>query len=68
MITLAHSRICFSGNSESRWTAYVARVEALLGMPLSDDQVERTCEAFLEGESAVEFALSIHDAAIGSLA
>ncbi|MET4341992.1 hypothetical protein [Bradyrhizobium sp. RT9a] len=61
MIRLPHSRICFSGNSEARWNDYVARVETLLGAALSDDQVERTCEAFLEGESAVEFALSIND-------
>lgn len=61
MIRLPVSRICFSGNSESRWAAYVARVKALLGTPLSDDQVERTCEAFLEGETAVEFALTVRD-------
>jgi hypothetical protein len=61
MIRLPVSRICFSGNSEARWNGYVAQVEALLGASLSDDQIERACEAFLEGESAVEFALSIHD-------
>lgn len=61
MITLPLSRICFSGHSETRWNDYVARVEALLGAPLSDDQVEQACEAFLEGESAVEFALTVLD-------
>ncbi|WP_439392380.1 hypothetical protein ACRQ5Q_22555 [Bradyrhizobium sp. PMVTL-01] len=61
MTILPISRICFSGNSETRWNAYVARVEGLMGTSLSDNSLEQACEAFLEGESAVEFALSIQD-------
>lgn len=51
----------------ARWHDYVDSVEGLLGHPLTQGQLDDANEAFVEGESAVEFALSIHDAGDGRL-
>lgn len=46
----------------TRWDNFVDSVESLLGHPLSQAQLDDASYAFLEGESAVEFALTINGA------
>lgn len=60
------SRIMFtpglgSNGTFSRWNDYVDSVEGLLGHSLTQRQFDQANEAFLDGESAVEFALTIHE-------
>lgn len=50
----------FASRTASRWDNFVDSVESLLGQPLTQCQLDDANEAFLEGESAVEFALTIN--------
>lgn len=47
------------GTACERRLAFIEQIEDLLGSPLTDGQRERAEQAFLEGETAVEYALSV---------
>jgi hypothetical protein len=69
-LQLAASESFVSG-TERRWLAWVEKVEGMLGHSLDGDHrkdgysLDYAHEAFLEGASAVEYALAIHDAGDG---
>lgn len=50
----------FVSRTFSRFDNFIDSVENLIGRPLTQCQLDDANEAFLEGESAVEFALTIH--------
>jgi hypothetical protein len=49
----------FVSRTLSRFDNFIDSVESMIGHPLTQGQLDDANEAFLEGESAVEFALTI---------